>query len=225
MNTRVTGADIAQPPAPGRLRSVAGARAGRLGLVALIGGSGLLASACGGPGTPSASSLLSTAVSEINAHQYSAAKTELDDLLKQRPSSYIAYYDLGVIDLQLGDTAGAMKEFAQSLSIDGNYVPSLYNEAVVDGATDPTLAMSLYRQVVRIQPHSPTAYLNLGMLEVRSGMKTQGEHDLNTAIRQDPALVPVVRARLNALSGKKSSKKSSSSGSSSTTTSTTAAAG
>ena len=71
------------------------------------------------------------------------------------------------------------------MTINPNYVPALYNEATIYATTDPVPAISLYRHIVKIQPTAPTAYLNLGFLEITHGEPKQGVKSLATAVKPD----------------------------------------
>ncbi len=179
--------------------------------------------ACGGPGaaatatTSSAGQMLSLALRDIRATDYTTARAELNKVLKQDHSSYLAYYDLGVIDQTLGKDQGALAEYAQALAIDDKFVPALYNEAVITSSSSPGVAMTLYQAIIRLQPMAPTAYLNLGILEIRAGQVKQGENDLRVAEQQDPGLAANVRTALKNLKPTKSPNTSSTSSTTSTT--------
>jgi hypothetical protein len=68
---------------------------------------------------------------------------------------------------------------------------------------NPPLATFYYRQVIRIQPRSPTEFLNLGLLEnqTKAGHR-QAISDLRQAVRLDPKLRAIVPARLRRADGR-----------------------
>ncbi len=53
---------------------------------------------------------------------------------------------------------------------------------------------------MQLQPIAPTAFLNLGLLEINNGLRTEGAKDLQTALKQDPSLLarlsPTVQSQL-----------------------------
>lgn len=67
-------------------------------------------------------------------------------------------------------------------------VPAIFNQAVVNSGHDVPLAVFLYRRVISLQPDSPTAYLNLGLLEAQQGQPTEAGVDLRKAIQLDESL-------------------------------------
>lgn len=161
--------------------------AGVLGLVALLGG---LTACGGGSGGKSAdpNTLLAAGIKAQQQGDANGARQLFNQVLAKQPGNYYAHYNLGVLDQQAKDDAGALREYGAALTINPNYVPAMFNEATIFALTDPTLAIATYRRVVALQPKAPTAYLNLGLLEAAHGELAQGVKDLNTALHQDPSL-------------------------------------
>lgn len=153
-------------------------------------------SGCGGSsGNPQTDSKTETATELANAisllqnNQSSAARVLFEKVLAAEPTSYYAHYDLGVIDQKRGQTTQALQDYAAALTAKPGYVPAMFNEAVIYQNTQPTLAIATYRRIVRLQKVAPTAYNNLGLLEVHNGQPKQGVHDLSTAVAQDSSLL------------------------------------
>jgi tetratricopeptide (TPR) repeat protein len=147
--------------------------------------------ACGGAsdGKPAdANTLLAAGIKAQQQGNVDAARQLFEQVLAKQPNNFYAHYNLGVIDQGAKDNAGALREYGAALTINPTYVPALFNEATIFAVTDPELAITTYRKVVSLQPKSPTAYLNLGLLEAAHGEQEQGIKDLNTALHQDPTL-------------------------------------
>jgi len=121
-----------------------------------------------------------------NSH---AAEQLFESAIAKDPRTTAAQFDLGVAYQQDGDTRDALRQYVIALRTDPEYVPALYNEATIVAARNAPLAIFYYRQVIRIQPDSPTALLNLGLLESRSrSLRPRALMDLRRAIRLDPSL-------------------------------------
>lgn len=151
--------------------------------------------ACGGSSggkAADANTLLQAGIKEQQKGDTNAARQLFEQVLAKQPNNFYAHYNLGVLDQQSKDTASALREYGAALTINPTYVPALFNEATIFAQSDPALAITTYRKVVILQPHAPTAYLNLGLLEAAHGELAQGVKDLNTALHQDPSLGPQV---------------------------------
>jgi tetratricopeptide (TPR) repeat protein len=105
------------------------------------------------------------------------------------PSDAAGQYDLGVAYQGDGDRRDAFHQYSQALADDPRYVPALFNKAILLSAHNAPLAIFDYRHVIDIQPDSPTAFLNVGLLLSRTRSALQlALFDLNQAVRLDPAL-------------------------------------
>jgi Tfp pilus assembly protein PilF len=176
----------------------------------------VLLGACSSSSPPSASSTSSSIVTAASFDKLIGAGITLlgegnvDGAFKlfrravaSDPASPLGYYNLGVVYQKEDDPAQAVDEYDNALVEDPSYVPAIYNKAVIYGSAQPQQAMNLYRRVLALQPHSPTALLNLGLLEVvTNGMEQQGIIDLRHAVVLDPSLrahiPPFLRARVGA---------------------------
>jgi tetratricopeptide (TPR) repeat protein len=117
-----------------------------------------------------------------------AALSAFSEAAGKDPKNFLAQYNLGTIYQKQGDTVLALQHYGLALQVNPNYVPALYNSAVIYGATNPQLAIITYRKIIQLQPKAPTAYLNLGLLEAKLGLFTQAGKDLQKALDQDPSL-------------------------------------
>lgn len=144
----------------------------------------------------SVAQLLAAASAAENRGDDGIARRLLDEIVSAEPGNSVAHYDLGLLDQRQGQAEAAIHQYAMAVASDPRDVPALYNEATIYGATDPPTAIRLYEEVIHLQPHAPTAYLNLGLLEVTVGNQPLGLRDLLTAIRQEPALLRNVPADL-----------------------------
>lgn len=184
---------------PLRLLRSAGRRAVGVAVAAVVLS---IATACGGGGSdkpPPAAVTLATALKLQQAGQLNQAKQLYEQVVKVQPKNVFAQYDLGVIAQQQGDNATALADYGAALAANPRYVPALYNQATIYGATDPPLAISTYRHIIVLQPVAPTALLNLGLLEVKQGEPKRGVDDLASAVAQDGTLLAQIPKHLQAL--------------------------
>jgi len=158
--------------------------------------------ACGGSSSsaPQASIATTLAAGSAALHQrdYWAAEQLFLQVIKRDPRDVVAYYDLGLAYQDRHDYRDALRAYARAQALDQNFVPVIFNRAVLYSRTDPQLAMFLYRKAIALQHDSPTAYLNLGLLEASQGprLHAQAEKDLTKAIRLDPSLAGHIPASL-----------------------------
>jgi Tfp pilus assembly protein PilF len=117
--------------------------------------------------------------------------------VREEPRSPVGYFDVGVVDEDLGDTSAALRQYRRALFVDRAYAPALYNEAVIYAPSAPQVAEADYRAAIAAQPDSPTALLNLGLLEAE-GRQAGALADLERAVALDPGLRSRIPARLRA---------------------------
>lgn len=136
----------------------------------------------------------------LRQHDYSAAEGLLSQVTKLEPRNFTAYYDLGVAYQAQGADRPALIAYAKAQALNEQFVPVIYNRAVLYSKADPQLALFLYRRVISLQHDSPTAFLNLGLLEAVQGrhLRKQAERDLAMAVRLDPSLTGRIPAPLRA---------------------------
>lgn len=138
---------------------------------------------------PDAKALVSAGLAELNRGKQDNALGLFREAAAAQPNNVLAHYNIGVILQGRGKNVEALAAYGLAIAADPKYVPALFNEGTIYGVTNPALAITTYRRVIALQPKAPTAYLNLGLLEVNSGIVAQGVKDLQTALHQDPALL------------------------------------
>lgn len=112
-------------------------------------------------------------------------------MVKRDPGNKFAWYDLGGIAGQAGQAGQpvqAASDYRRSLGIDPNYVPALYNLAVLETASTPVSAATLYERVLRVTTRDADAHLNLGFVLRAMGQASAGDRQIATALRLDPSL-------------------------------------
>jgi Tfp pilus assembly protein PilF len=144
----------------------------------------------------SAATLLAAGIKAETQGDNNGARQLFQQVLAKEPGNLYAHYNLGVIAQAEQDNPTALQEYGVALATNPSYVPALFNEATIYAATNPTLAVATYHQVIKLQPHAPTAYLNLGLLEAQLGQTAQAVRDLSTAIHQDPTLAKSLPKKL-----------------------------
>jgi tetratricopeptide (TPR) repeat protein len=98
------------------------------------------------------------------------AKSVYQTALKYDFTNADIYYNIGVVNIELGLTEDALDEFIKALQVDPNHVQSLLNSAILmQSSGKPELRPLAYERlhkVLRIAPkdHSDRVYFNLGML-------------------------------------------------------------
>jgi tetratricopeptide (TPR) repeat protein len=148
----------------------------------------------------------------LRQRDYWGAEQLFEQVIKRDPRQVAGYYDLGLVYQEKHDYRDALRVYAHAQALDENFVPVIYNRAILYSDTNPQLAMFLYRRVIGLQPDSPTAFLNLGLLEASSGshLRLASEKDLARAVQLMPSLAsripPALRAGVAAAGRSASSK-------------------
>jgi tetratricopeptide (TPR) repeat protein len=132
--------------------------------------------------------LLGAGSAAFRQGDYNAATQLFQQAIQRDPSNATAYYDLGTVYQAEHRNSDALGQYAKALSYNPSYVSVIFNQATIYAEHNPPLAIFLYQRVISLQPHAPTAYLNLGLLEDEQGKKAQAGADLRTAVAQDPTL-------------------------------------
>jgi Flp pilus assembly protein TadD len=136
--------------------------------------------------------LLGAGTAAYNQADYNAATQLFEQATERAPTDAAARYDLGLAYQGEHRDADALVQYRKALSYDPTLVSAIFNEATIYGIHDTPLAIFLYRKVISLQAKSPTAYLNLGLLEAQDGQPAPAGADLRQAVRLEPAL----RARI-----------------------------
>ena len=153
--------------------------------------------ACGGSSssrsTPTSTASYQTLVVAgaklLSTGNTNAAEQLFQQAITRNPKDPVAYYNLGVVYQGAGDTRDALRQYRKALTANPRYVPALFNQAIIIARSNAPLAIFFYRQIIQFQPDSPTAFLNLGLLENQSkGLHPQALRDLARAVRLDPSV-------------------------------------
>jgi tetratricopeptide (TPR) repeat protein len=151
------------------------------GAVVLIGCS----SAASGP--KSADKLVNDGLRAQQVGNLGIAIQDYEAAIKANPQEVVAYYDLGVIYQNRGDTTDAASAYQKALLINPRYKSALFNLAILDTATSPSTAVSLYQQLNSFDPKDPNVLLNLGLLLRQLGQKSAAAADLAQAVKLKPS--------------------------------------
>jgi tetratricopeptide (TPR) repeat protein len=153
-----------------------------------IGGLAACSSASKPAPPPNASTLIGAGTALYKQGNYDAAAQLFNQALAVDPTNATAHYDLGTAYQAENQIDDARAQYQQAIARDPTMVSAMYNEAILDASRDPATALFLYRKVVAIKPDSPTAYLNLGVLEHQQGLKSQAGNEFRKAISLQPSL-------------------------------------
>jgi tetratricopeptide (TPR) repeat protein len=161
--------------------------------------------ACGSSSTPSPprasiATTLAAGSAALRQRDYWAGEQLFLQVIKRDPGNVTAYYNLGVAYQDQHDFRDALRAYARAQALDENFVPVIFNRAVLYSRADPQLAMFLYRKAISLQHDSPTAYLNLGLLEAAQGrqLRKQAKRDLAMAVKLEPSLASRIPDSLRA---------------------------
>jgi Tfp pilus assembly protein PilF len=133
-------------------------------------------------------------VRDLSAGKTADAVGELLTVVKIDPSNYIAWYDLGDIAQQLGEQTLAIHDYQASIHADGNYIPALFNLAIMYTSTQPTTAASLYQKAIALKPADAELHLNYGFLLLSTGSRQGGLQQLARAVELQPSLASRIPA-------------------------------
>ena len=136
-----------------------------------------------------ASTLISQGLSAEKSGHTQSALSDFNDAVSKDPANAVPYYDLGVLYQQdLNKPGLAAAEYNKALLADPNYKPAAYNLAIVETPTDPTAAITLYNELLKVKANDPNVLFNLGLLLIAQGQTTQGQADVTKAVFLAPAL-------------------------------------
>jgi tetratricopeptide (TPR) repeat protein len=154
-----------------------------------------VATACGGgtgnsnSASGSANALISQGLRAESSGKTHQAISDFKAAAARNPVSPVAYYDLGVIYQQyLKESSQAASYYNKAILADSSYKPALYNLAILNTASNPLEAVSLYDQLLKMNPNDSNVLFNLGLLLINLGQNAQGEADVQKAVLINPAL-------------------------------------
>ncbi len=121
-------------------------------------------------------------------HDPASAVHDYGSVLRIDAKNTAAAYDLGVAYEAAGDTTAALHSYDMALTSDPTFVPALFNKAGLLTATQPSEAISIYRQILTHDPLAASSYFNLGLLLVERWDPGEGTADVGEAIHLEPSL-------------------------------------
>ena len=107
--------------------------------------------------------------------------------IQANPQSWMAYNNLGIIQLRRGQIAEAIAQFTKALAIDPDYAEAHYNLAnalVRSGALDE--AIPRYTRAIELNPKIVGAYVNLATILLQRGRAAEAVSKLQAAISIAP---------------------------------------
>ena len=143
-----------------------------------------------------ADQLVQIGLQELKDNQQAKALSAFEQAAAKSPENYYAHYNIGYIDQQRGMNSEALQQYQLALASKPDFVPALYNSGTIYGASDPAHAMTVYRQVIKIDNTYASAYFNLGLLEATNGQPEQARKDIEKALKLDPHFLSRVPAKL-----------------------------
>jgi len=132
--------------------------------------------------------LLQVGIQQANQKRWLAAGTTFQDVLAINPTNVYALYDLGVIDQTNGNSSRAISYYKRAVTVSPKYTPAMYNEAILLEKSNPQQALSLYQQIVIINPQAATAYLRMAFVQAGLGDYRAAQVSYAKAIAIDPSL-------------------------------------
>lgn len=135
--------------------------------------------------------LIATGIEQIGQEDYNGARDTFNNVLALDPKNTYAIYNLGYAAQQQGNAAGAITQYVSALEIDGDFVPALYNLAILTETSDLQAAVALYRHVLSVQPDDAAATMRLGFALEHLGQTKEGRELIEHGIELDPAMADV----------------------------------
>jgi Tfp pilus assembly protein PilF len=132
--------------------------------------------------------LLQVGIQRANQKDWAGATTTFQDVLAINPGNVYALYNLGVIDQTTGTPSRAIGYYKMALTVSKKYTPAMFNMAILLEKQDPQQALSLYQQIVTINPQASTAYLRMAFVQAELGDQGAAQASYAKAIAIDPSL-------------------------------------
>ena len=147
-------------------------------------------------GQKGAAALVSKGLQEQAAGDLASAKRDYTQAIVDDPKNKFAYYNLGLVQQIGGDKAAAEANYRLALGIDPKFAQPLYNLAILRTAANSlTEAIDLYRRTIAASPKAADAHFNLGLLLRRTGNTTEGNLEVQAAVKLDPSLASRAKAQ------------------------------
>ena len=131
--------------------------------------------------------LLALGTSLNAAGEPDQAITPLEKAISLRPNSAELYYQLGLVNFQLGQLPQALSSLAQALNLDHKHFGAqlqLANTYLVVGESEA--ARKAYQRALKLQPADPVANANYGGLLAQLGEYQEAERIYRAALERTP---------------------------------------
>jgi tetratricopeptide (TPR) repeat protein len=132
--------------------------------------------------------LLKQGINQAQAKMYDQAVTTFNNVLALDPTNVYALYNLGVINQTQNNTTAALDYYSRAIAVDGTYTSAMYNKAIILESSDLNEALSLYKQIVAINPKASTAWLRMAFVYAEQGQPALAQAARAKAIALDPSL-------------------------------------
>ncbi|OKH42559.1 hypothetical protein NIES2101_32715 [Calothrix sp. HK-06] len=119
--------------------------------------------------------------------KYDAAVEYYNQAILYDSNNVAAYYNRGLIRVELGDKQGALEEFNKAIELDPSYIPAYENRGILrQELGDKPGALEDYNQVLFSGHKSIKAYKNRGLLRAEIDDKQGALEDYNEVIKMEP---------------------------------------
>jgi Tfp pilus assembly protein PilF len=132
--------------------------------------------------------LLKQGINQAQAKMYDQAVTTFNNVLAIDPNNVYALYNLGVINQTQNNTTAALDYYSRAVTADSTYTPAMYNKAIILESTDLNAALTLYKQIVAINPKASTAWLRMAFIYAKQGQPALANAARAKAVSLDPTL-------------------------------------
>jgi tetratricopeptide (TPR) repeat protein len=135
---------------------------------------------------------------------YKSTETLWQDTIARNPRSWLAHNNLGLLQLDRGETVAAMESFNKAINCRPTSVESYTGRGMVRRALqDYAGALLDFDSAVKLDPSYPQLYLHRGELYSKLGRHDEAVRDLDTFLQSNPGYMPAYRSRAMAHLGAK----------------------
>lgn len=135
--------------------------------------------------------LLKAGIAQGDAGKFSDAIATFNNVLLLDKGNKFAYFNLGVIADAQGDTQAALTAYNAALKTDPKFTPALFNKAIILESSDKDQAISIYQNIVQLDPKAATAFLRLSFLLDAQGKTDDAKTARDEAVSLDKSLAGV----------------------------------
>ncbi|MFJ3303233.1 tetratricopeptide repeat protein [Streptomyces sp. NPDC086549] len=139
-----------------------------------------------------ADTLLRSALDHMAKQDSLAAARDYRRVLELDPKNKFAWYGLGLVGQQNGNTADAVAAYEKSLETDPSFMSALYSEANLLKSSNPDRAIELLKRAADADPKATSVYLQLGYFLAEQNRKAEAEDAFRHAVAVDHRLLSQV---------------------------------